>query len=156
MQELDRQGMVVRDIAAPLTPEQQAAKEAADRAKHVQEDLEREQQRQDKALLNAYASEQDIEVARNRSLAIPQEFIRSANDRLADLLKERQSNQQEAGNFNGKPLPPYLQRHMDQTEAAITADQHTINDRRAEMDRLNLKYDNEIARFRLLTKKNNK
>ena len=70
--QMNKQGQVVKRTEAMLTPEQRAAKEAEERvAKEKQAEAERkekEETRKNKALLSTYGSEKDIEVARSRAL----------------------------------------------------------------------------------------
>ena len=60
--ELNKQGTVVRKREAPLTPEQQAAREAeAEAQERGRVQQAQEEKRKNQALLNTYSSEKDIE-----------------------------------------------------------------------------------------------
>lgn len=87
-----RQGLVIRSVAAPLTPRERAERDARLRAEKEQARIEREQKRQDQALLEAYPSlellnrnEQDALAAVDRSLSDVlqrQEFLRARKRKL--------------------------------------------------------------------------
>ena len=151
MRELGPSGIVKREIAAPLTPEQQRAKEIEDRNKRIAEDAAREKKRRDSALLAAYSTEAQIESARHRALADAQENIKTSHSHLADLNAERKTLVQEAEFYKGKRIPPLVKRRVDDNEAAISDEQATIKLRQSDVERVNQRYDEELKRFRELT-----
>lgn len=67
--ELDERGRVIRTEEV-LTPEQRQARDAAAVQQRNEARLALEQQRRDKALLNTYRSEQEIDVASNRDIQL--------------------------------------------------------------------------------------
>lgn len=151
MRELGPSGIVKREIAPPLTAEQQRQKEADDRARHVADEAAREQRRRDTALLTAYQSEDQIEAARKRALADTTDSIRTSQSRLADLEKEKKALAQESDAYKGKPVPPLFKRKVDDNQAAIDDEEAAIKQRQGDVERVNLRYDEEKKRFRELS-----
>ncbi len=151
VRELGPSGILKREIAAPLTPEQQRAKEIDDRNKRVADDAAREKKRRDSALLAAYSNEAQIESARRRALADAQENIKTSHSHLADLNAEKKTLAQEAEFYKGKRMPPLVRRRVDDNEAAISDEEATIKLRQSDVERVNQHYDEELKRFRELT-----
>jgi hypothetical protein len=151
MKELNSQGMVVREIPAPLTDAQRAQKELDDRQRREAEEQEKEQRQHDRALLMAYRDEAAIEAARQRALADAQGMIQLAQGRRTQLLKDRENNRAEQDALKGKPVPGYLKHKIDDTEAEIALQDKTIADRMQETDRINRKFDTDEQHFRALT-----
>jgi Domain of unknown function (DUF4124) len=151
MRELAPSGVVKREIAPPLTPEQQRQKEADDRAKRTAEEAAREQHRRDMALLAVYQNEDQIEAARKRSLSDANESIKASHERLADLEKERKGLEQDAEAFKGKTVPPLFKRKVDDNQALIDDEQAAIKQRQVDVERVNQRYDEDKRRFRELS-----
>ncbi|MGI9026559.1 MAG: DUF4124 domain-containing protein [Burkholderiaceae bacterium] len=151
VRELGPSGILKREIAAPLTPEQQRAKEIDDRNKRVADDAAREKKRRDSALLAAYSNEAQIESARHRALADAQENSKTSHAQLADLKAEKKALAQEGEFYKGKRMPPRVKRRLDDNEAAISDEEATIKMRQTDVERINQRYDDELKRFRELT-----
>jgi hypothetical protein len=153
MQERSKGGLIVREIAAPLTPAQQAAQAEAEKRKKEQEEQEREQRRSDQVLLSTYPDLPSLEVARSRALADFQDSLRSANERMAGLLQDRQALQREAAPFtaSNKPLPGNLQRSIDNNALGISSEQRNIDDRKLDIARINARFDGYAQRLQALT-----
>ena len=151
MRELNPSGTVLREIAAPLTPEQQHQKEIDDRKKKLADEAARERRRRDQALLAAYSSEDKIDLARRRALADTEALNKSAEDHLVDLKKEKKAYAQESEFYKGKRVPPILKRKIDDNDAAIADEEASLVQRRTDLERINQRYDDETKRFRELT-----
>jgi len=149
MQEHGRSGIVVREIPAPLTPAQQAAQAEAEKQKRLQQEAERDKHRADVVLLSTYPDVPSIEVARSRALGDFQDSLRSANERMAGLLQDRAALQREAAPFTStnRPLPGNLQRSIDANVLAISSEQRNIDDRKADVARINARFDAYTARL---------
>ncbi len=150
IQERTRSGLLVRELPAPLTPEQQRQKDIDDRKKHEAEIQALEQTRKDRALLTTYSNEEDLEAARERALSDYVEALRLANINMNALQLERDANNHDAAAYKGKALPPEVQHRIDVNEAAITAETHSIAERKGAMDRINARFDADLERFRYL------
>ncbi len=151
MRELGPSGVVRREIAPPLTAEQQRQKDADDRARRAADEVARERHRRDTALLAAYQSLDQIEAARKRALVDFDASIRNSQERLVTLQKERQGLAQEAETYRGKTMPPLFKRKLDDNQALIDDEQASIKARNVEIERVNQRYDDDRRRFVELT-----
>ena len=151
MRELGPSGIVKREIAPPLTADQQRQKDVDDHARRAADEAAREKHRRDTALLASYQSADQIDAARKRSLADSDASIKLSQQRLAELEKERQGLQQEGRAYAGKPMPPLFKRKLDDNQALIDDEQSAIRGRQADVGRVNQRYDEDLRRFLELT-----
>jgi hypothetical protein len=155
---LNDQGIPIRVIEAYKTDEQRAA-EALVRAEQ-QRILRAEAKRvaRDSVLLNTYLSVEEIEMLRDRRLAllraqsmVTEQYIGTLNARLMGL-------QEEAGKFNYPydpeselpPLPENLAMEMVQTLEAVVQYESNIQTKREEQANLIAMFDMDITRFKEL------
>jgi hypothetical protein len=143
-------GLVRREIAAPLTPEQQ-------RQKQVEQDRQRaaavaaEEQRQlDRILLARYQSEPDIEAARKRALQPAQDAIAGSSRAIASAQKEQAGVKAAGDSLKNKPLPLDLRSKLDDAASTIQREQSSILDQSATMADVNARFDGTLKRFREL------
>jgi len=150
IRELNRDGSVRRVIEPPLTPEQRSARELEDKKRHEREMVAQEQMRKDRALLETYASEDEIEASRDRTLASRQTLIDRANQQLKEFKMDRKRLEDESEFYAKRQLPDKLKRALDDNTALQAQQAHAIDDIRADMRRINERYDAELRRFREL------
>ena len=151
MRELGPSGIVKREIAPPLTAEQQHQKEVDDKARRLADEAAREKRRRDSALLAAYQSEDQIESARRRALSDADDSIRASRTRLAELQKDQKALVQEGEAFRNRSMPPLFKRKLDDNQALIDDEDASIRMRQTDVERINQRYDDDRARFRELT-----
>ncbi len=150
--EINRQGVTVKRVDAPMSAEQRAAKEAEDK-KTKEEELKRlEQDRRNRALLATYASEKDIDFVRDRAVADVQRSIKAGQDKQAELAKVKETLDAEAQFYKKKPMPPKLEAQIRDNDAEMKTQQAAIESKQKEIEALRARYDDEKARFRELTK----
>jgi len=147
IRELRRDGSVRRVIEPPLTPEQRAAREAEARRQAEQAERQRNQMRRDLSLLETYGSENEIEATRNRALGDRQVIVERANRRMEELKRERKKLDDETEFYNKRELPEKLKRSLAANNEMQKSQQKIISETRADMDRVNERYDAEIKRF---------
>jgi hypothetical protein len=145
--ELNRQGVVMpkkKEAASPAQPKPDPAAATPKAAK--------EQERRDKALIATYTSEEEIDAARDRSLAIPAQGtkaieakLETANDQLAALKKEADSLAAQQ-----KPLPAHLLEEVNASQKQIAKLEAEIAQRKAQSDSIRTKYEADKKRFREL------
>jgi hypothetical protein len=150
IRELNRDGSVRRVIDPPLTSEQKKKREDDDKARREREHAAQEQLRRDRALLEAYASEDEIEAARDRLLAARQGLIDRANQQLKEYKVDRKRLDDEAEFYAKREMPDKLKRALADNTALQEQQLHQIDDIRAEMQRINEHYDNDLRRYREL------
>jgi hypothetical protein len=152
IEERTQGGVVVREIPAPLTLEQQRLKAIEDRKRHDAQFQQQEQARKDRALTATYSSDEEIQTARERALTDYKEALKLANQNLMLLLQEREVNNKDAAGYAGKAVPLDLQHRIDANEAAINGVTHSIADNRAGIARVNQRFDSDLDRYRYLEK----
>ncbi len=81
-EELSKKGTVLKKTEGALTPEQRQAKEAEEAQKKAEQQKALEQKRRDKALLNTYTNEKEIDLTRDRNLKPLDMQIQSLQDDL--------------------------------------------------------------------------
>ena len=90
--QLNKDGQVVKRTEAMLTPEQRAAKEGDLRLAREKEEeaarKDKEETRKNKALLSTYGSEKDIDIARSRALADNEGAVKETQAKI-DVVKGR-------------------------------------------------------------------
>ncbi|HTY99129.1 MAG TPA: hypothetical protein VMB75_04810, partial [Rhodocyclaceae bacterium] len=144
-------GGTVKQIAAPLTPEQKAEQEAEAARKKDEEQKALEQRRHDSALVASYASEKDIDTKRDKALAQANHFLKQAEDRYADTLKAKQQLDNEAEFYLKKPMPAQLQAQIKKNKAEVTAQQGVVDQRKQDIENIRARFEQEKKRYIELT-----
>jgi hypothetical protein len=156
---LSSQGTVLFRIEPPLTPEQRAAKEAqaqkaaaAEEAKHEARRAAEVQARRDRALLQTYSDEEDIERVRKRALASNREAAAQVEARIA-LLKQRQEQLavQAAKHKDANEVPEKFQQDVKAVAYDLSLQQQLLETRQHEAAEINARYDEEKRKYRELT-----
>lgn len=152
LQVLGRNGLVKREIAAPLTPEQKRQQQVEQEKRNAALAAAEEQKRQDRALLARYRSQDDIELARRRTLGQLQESLKLDRALLAEAQKRLQTARAE-GDLYKKPavMPAVLQRRIDDNLQSVADSKKQISERQAEIAQHNAKFDQTLQRYRELT-----
>jgi hypothetical protein len=150
IRELNRDGSVKRVIEPPLTPEQKKKRELEDKARRDREHAAQEQLRRDRALLEAYAGEDEIDSARDRVLADRQALIDRANQQLKEFKADHKRLEDEAEFYVKRQMPDKLKRALDDNAALQAQQLRAIDEIRADMQRINERYDADLRRYREL------
>ena len=145
--ELNRQGMVVKKKEAPKPGKPGTAEERAPADKSA-----REQERRDRALLATYTTEEEIDAARDRSLAVPAQGtklsevkLEKVNAQLTELKK-----QADALAAQKKPLPAHLLEDVAASQKDIATLEADLAQRKAQSDAIRAKFEVDKSRFREL------
>lgn len=150
IEELSKQGTVVRTREAALTPEQLAAREAEERRKAEKAAQAREQKRQNQALLNTYATEKDIEDGRQRALNQAEKATKEIKKRIEQAHKRAEILAAEKEFYAKKPMPKKLQENIRNNETDLRVQEAALAGRKKELDDINAKYDKDLQRYREL------
>jgi hypothetical protein len=150
IRELNRDGSTRRVIEPPLTPEQRRQREAEERRQLEREEQARVQVRRDRALLEAYATEAEIDSARERALANRQALMDRTSKRIAELRMERKRLDDEAEFYSRRELPEKLRRAFATNEQLLKQEEKILADTRGETERITERFDTERRRFREL------
>lgn len=157
---LSAQGTLLFRIEPPLTPEQRAAKQAeaqkaaeAEAARHEAQKQAELQARRDRALLQTYTNEEDIERVRQRALASNREAAAQVEARIAQL---RQRQERLAAKY--KDPAAASEKHREELKAVeydLSQQEQLLESRKREAAEVNARYDEEKRKYRQLTGKAN-
>jgi len=156
---LSAQGMVLFRIDPPLTPEQRAAKAAEEQQAAETEAAKREaaraaevQARRDRALLQTYSDEQDIERVRQRALASNHEAAAQVQARMAQLrARQEQLAKQGAQHNDGSQASEKFQQDVKAVAYDLSLQEQLLESRKREAAEINARYDEERRKYRELT-----
>ena len=151
MDELNKQGTVVRKHEAALTPEQQAAREAEEKKKKEEELAAKEERRKNQALLTTYSSQQDIEDGRQRALKQTEQAMKEIEKRIAEAQKRTKKLAAEKEFYVKKPMPKKLQDDIKNNEVDLKVQQDSLVAKKKDQDEINAKYDEDKRRYLELT-----
>jgi chromosome segregation ATPase len=158
-----RGGQVIRTIPPSLTPEQvKAQQEAAEKTRAAQKEAA-EQQRKDLALLNTYASENEIDMTRDRNVEPINARIRIATERIAAVDKRTKEIEEEMefykagksdkkGKGASRDTPEQLKTDIDRLKKEKVTLEKQIVGSQKEIEQVKAKYD--LDRKRWLALKN--
>jgi hypothetical protein len=150
IRELNRDGSLRRVIPRPLTAEEQRARALEAKKKLEEEEKALAQKRRDRSLLEAYANEDEIEAARQKALDTSREVIRRSQVRLERMDADRKRLDEESEFYKKQGLPDTIKRAYANNEQEKVAELKIVKEARAEMQRINERFDAERKRFREL------
>jgi hypothetical protein len=150
IRELNRDGSLRRVIPRPLTAEEQKARAIEAKKKAEEEEKALAQRRRDRSLLEAYANEQEIEVARTKALQSSNEVVRRSMARLERMAEDRKRLEEEMEFYKKREVPDSVKRALANNDQERAAEQKIMKDAQAEMQRINERFDSDKKRFREL------
>lgn len=146
--ELDHNGLVRREIPAPLTPQQKREQEALAAQQREEAAARQEQRLYDRALLTRYRNESDIAISRQQSLDLLNEQMRIDTNALAREKKDADAARSLA---KGGKAGAAERRQLEEVQRRIELRTASIASRNTEIARSNEKYDKALKRFRELS-----
>ncbi|MBK8062828.1 MAG: DUF4124 domain-containing protein [Betaproteobacteria bacterium] len=151
--QMNKQGMVVKRQDAAMTAEQRAAREAEQKAAKEKAALDKEEARKNKALLSTYGSDKDIEVARQRALKDNEVAVQQTQAKIDLIDKRGVTLKKELEFFQGKNKPPAkLMQDIQNNDIDRKAQQDLLSAKKKEVEVINAKYDEDKRRYLELTK----
>ena len=145
--ELSKQGVTIRKTDAATSPEQIKAREAEAEKQKEQAKERADLARKDRALLDSYTTEADIDLAKNRTLKTIEQSLQSAEAYSARLAKRRTELLAQKSALGTKPVPPALERDLANTEAELGRQQEFIARRKQEQITVAARYDADKQRW---------
>jgi hypothetical protein len=147
MRELDRNGNVRREIAAPLTPQQKQERAVRAEQQRVIAAAQHEQQLYDQALITRYRTEGDVSSARTWAINLLNDQRHLDTTALQREMGEMKAAQAGVG---AKPTATNERRRLSEASNAVAARLSAIEHRSAEIERVNAKFDLAARRLREL------
>jgi chromosome segregation ATPase len=121
--------------------------------KTAEEQAAIDQRRKDKALLDTYSNEKEIDLARDRNLQQVEARINSIKIRLQSAQSTLDAHRKERDGYTkaGKKIPAPLQSDLDEDTANLTRLQQELGQAQQEGDTIRARYDADKVRYRELT-----
>ena len=148
---LDSAGNVIKEVGPPKTAEQKAQEAAEALRKKELEEQAREQRRKDQALLDTYATLQDIDMAQQKAEADVNLSIQSAQNKIDDARKRRKKFEDEAEFYKKKALPPEVAKGMRDIDHEIKTLQELLDVKMGDAANIKSRYDADRKRYSQLT-----
>ncbi len=143
--ELNRQGVVMKkkEIAKPG----QSPNEVVAAVKST-----REQERRDRALMATYTSEEEIDAARDRSLALPMQGTKSIESKLERVNRQLTELKKQADTLatRKKKLPAHLLEDVNLSQKEVSGLEADLAQRTVQSDSIRAKFEADKLRFREL------
>jgi hypothetical protein len=157
MRELDRSGVVRREIAPPLTAEQKRQRVELEEKRQSQLAADKEQRLQDNALITRYRNETDIANSRRDALLLLGEQLRIDTAALKQETQELRDASAVAKASSGeKKGASYSERRrLEDASRSVESRMGSIDRRNAEITRTDIRFDLTLKRFRELVEESN-
>jgi hypothetical protein len=147
---LNKDGSTCTVLPPSLTADERAALEAKERRAQQERMAQQDALRRDRLLLMRYPNEAEHQKAREAALEDVYASIRNSEKRIAELEAERQPLLNEAEFYKGRALPAKLKQSIEFIDVAVDAHKTLIANQRAELQRINHLFDQELDRLRRL------
>lgn len=148
-QELNKRGMTVKQTDAALTAEQRQAQAAEAEQKKAAELKRAEEKRRDRALLDSFTTEKEIDLKRSRdiqqievNISAQQTNLKNTSDRLNEIKTKIDQLKRQS-----KPVPDQLNDDQTRFETEKSRIQAQILQKRKEIVERNQEYDEMKKRF---------
>ncbi|MEO8249013.1 MAG: DUF4124 domain-containing protein [Burkholderiales bacterium] len=147
--ELNPSGTVKRTVGPSLTAQERAAKEEVERREAEETARIAEERRRDRALLSRYKNRDAHDEERGQALLQVDAVIGAAKKRVTELAADRKQLDQEMEFYAKDPkrAPASLRRQITGNEQSIALQQRFIADQQGEKQRINERFDEELARL---------
>jgi hypothetical protein len=150
--ELTGSGTVKRVVPPSYTAEERARIDAQRKAEEALQARIAEEKRRDRALLIRYPNKPVHDKERADALAQIDEVISAVNKRAQALLDQRKDISAELEFYQNdvSKAPLWLRRKLEDNEQQVAVQQRFVVEQTQEKQRLNARFDEELAKLRLL------
>jgi hypothetical protein len=147
--ELNQRGMTVKQTDAVLTPEQRQAQAAVAEQKKIDALKQEEMRRRDRALLDSFSTEKEIDLKRARDVQQIELNISTQQTNLKNALDRQRESKLKIDQLTraNQPVPAPVQEDFDRLEAVKAQIQAQILQKRKEIVERNTEYDVMKKRF---------
>jgi hypothetical protein len=150
---LNRQGLAVGREEGTITPEEAAAKAAADKAARD----EQKRKLRDRVLLQTYQSVQELEILRDNRLDLVDSQLTIQEQSLSNLRAQRAQIERIAARYapantapDAQPLPDELAADLERSATDIQTQESNLVRRREERENIRQTFEADIARYKEL------
>ncbi len=150
--ELNPSGSVKRTVPPTLTARERA--QAEEKVRQAQEEKVRraEERKRNHALITRYPDQASHDKERRAALSVADDVVDAARRRIAELATERRKLDGEMEFYRKDPsrAPPRLKRALEENGQHTSAQQRFIAGQEGEKQRINARFDQELASLRAL------
>lgn len=149
VRELNKRGITVKQTEAALTPEQKKAQQAELERKQVEEQRKEEQRRKDKALLDTFSNEQEIDLKRGREIQLLEGNIETLLTNLKNASERHTDSRARADGYTKRntAVPQPVLDEVARTSNDKMQIEKQIAQKRRDIVALNKWYDDLKKRF---------
>jgi hypothetical protein len=150
---INEQGRTIQVYEAAKTPEERAAARAAAEVEARRKALDEKQAIHDRSLLATYATEQDMQLARDGKVASVEALLQLTNSRIESMKLRLLDLTEEAATYerSGKRLPHSLEDQIKNLRTQIARNEEFVKEKELELSDIQNQFDADINRFIELT-----
>ncbi|HSC23833.1 MAG TPA: DUF4124 domain-containing protein [Casimicrobiaceae bacterium] len=150
--QLNRQGVTVHrtEAAKPVAQQPVARSESEEQKLREAERARVLAARRDRALIESYTSEAEIDLAKSRAVGTIEGQVRSANAFVAQMMKRRQELEDKKPTYAPRPVPGSLVREIETIDAEVERQNGLIAAKEREAANVAARYEADKQRFREL------
>ena len=150
---INEQGRTIQVYEAAKTPEERAAARAAAEKEARRKALDEKQAIHDRSLLATYATEQDMQLARDGKVSSVDALLQLTNSRIESMKLRLLDLTEEAATYerSGKPLPHSLEGQIQNLRTQIARNDEFVKEKQLELSDIQNQFDADINRFIELT-----
>ena len=151
-QELTPQGTVKRVMGPTLTAQERAALEEKDKAAMELRLQAQEEKRRDRAILARFPNQASHDMQRSQALAQIDEVVKAAAKRSVELGDQRVGINADFEFYkkDTSKAPATLKRRLEENNDGVAGQQRFFADQEAEKRRVNQRFDQELAKLKML------
>ena len=151
-QELTPQGTVKRVMGPTLTAQERAALEEKDKAAMELRLQAQEEKRRDRAILARFPNQASHDLQRSQALAQIDEVVKAAAKRSVELGDQRVGINADFEFYkkDTSKAPATLKRRLEENNDGVAGQQRFFADQEAEKRRVNQRFDQELAKLKML------
>jgi hypothetical protein len=148
---LDEKGNVIKEVGPPLTPEQKAQLVLEEKQRKEAEEKLKEQRRKDQALLDTYATLEDIDFAQRKAENDINLAIKDIETKIEASKKKRKKFEDEAEFYKKSTMPAEVAKGLGEADHEIKTQQELLAVKRGDLQTIKTKYDTDRKRYIELT-----
>jgi len=149
--ELNRQGLTVRKTEPARRVVQQVPKSEDEQQRAREAARERQlAARRDRAIMESYSNEAEIDLAKGRAVATIEGQVQSAQAFIAQMAKRRSELEGKKATYAPRPVPGSIERELESIDAETDRQNEFIAARRKEAATVAARYESDKQRFREL------
>lgn len=145
--ELNDQGMTVKTVPAPPTPEELAARKRQETLAKLRDQQVREKQIQDAYLLANYTSLDELDAVYKSKQALLADNTLSIKERSSSLKERMDTVRKQLDKAGEEKLRKQLEDYIKDGEVSLTAYQHAVEENETEKESLRQRYEQEKKRL---------